>query len=570
MRRVRGLFIINEKDKYFHKYYMNIIREKFINKNNDVLVNIRKKETISEAYAMLFDLVIKFNKNSLLEKIIRRFEEIRQVSLRNNIVCPYHIDLSGKDIVISNMGNSQHSLWCSSMYLKYYTLTFNEKYKKIAEDIFESVLSSKYGKTAYIINWINSPNYPVKNKNNIFSIKMLTNAELFIIFGKEDLLKKQLELVRKMYNLKRGIYFSYYDLEKNIGFSNKSDIVDNFELAEGLLNCYWITKDNFYLDMVKKIVENCGRIVLRDNYILGFLQYYRFLQIFDRKIPKLIRIRYNNIGHKLKKEGVIESFEGFGDNNIFSHIYYLRTLIPKNIVVFGDSHSGIFRRIKNSGYNIICHSISGASLTGLPKRESKLMIKDKIINFINVNSFDKIFLKFGQVDIDLGYYYKRVVKNLNINFDDYIIELIQNYEDFLNTIIDRIDKKKVVIWGINPPTLIKQEDCLKYTERIIFENINDVSEREHYIEKLRNDILSLRERTEISKKFNKELEIFCNRKNILFVDTFKKFLNSDGVINSAFIDKNINDHHIRGIINASEEFKMTTDIFYNEIMKIKE
>ena len=51
------------------------------------------------------------------------------------------------------------------------------------------------------------------------------------------------------------------------------------------------------------------------------------------------------------------------------------------IKVYGDSHARIFKHLKIPGYNIICDNISGATISGLPKRISTLQVKNKIIDY---------------------------------------------------------------------------------------------------------------------------------------------------------------------------------------------
>ena len=138
----------------------------------------------------------------------------------------------------------------------------------------------------------------------------------------------------------------------------------------------------------------------------------------------------------------------------------------KKISVFGDSHSRIFKKINIKNIVLDVNNISGGTITGLAKRISTLEIKKTIIAYLQNQELDYLILKFGQVDIELGYYYKSVVKNDTFTKQEYIDIIIGKYKLFLEDILKYIDKSKIIIWGINPPALLSKKKCLLYTSRI--------------------------------------------------------------------------------------------------------
>jgi len=54
------------------------------------------------------------------------------------------------------------------------------------------------------------------------------------------------------------------------------------------------------------------------------------------------------------------------------------------------------------------------------------------IQFSNIINDVLICLKFGQVDLEYVYYYKKYVKKGNINIEDFTDELINIYLNFIN------------------------------------------------------------------------------------------------------------------------------------------
>lgn len=231
------------------------------------------------------------------------------------------------------------------------------------------------------------------------------------------------------------------------------------------------------------------------------------------------------------------------------------------IKIFGDSHSRVFKKIKLENYNIDVDSISGASLSGLFNKNSKLQVKSKILNYLQHNKPSFLILKFGQVDIDLQYYFRLVIKNEKIKKHEYINKLITNYIDFILEISKLYPKQQIIIYGINPPTLIDKQKCFKYTLRIIAEkNINDKIKN-----KLLNVIDNIEIRTQLSKLFNETCKKSCIKHNIKYTEVFDEILENNIVMKKF---TNNNDHHLKGIENDTSDFLPTNFLFRKSLLNI--
>ena len=231
------------------------------------------------------------------------------------------------------------------------------------------------------------------------------------------------------------------------------------------------------------------------------------------------------------------------------------------IKIFGDSHSRIFKKINLTKFTIDVDSISGASLSGLTNKNSQLQVKNKIIDYLHNNKPSFLIFKFGQVDIDLQYYFKIVIKNQKINKKEYVKNLIQNYIKFIDEISKIYPKHKIIIYGINPPTLIDKQKCFDYTLRIISEkNINNDIKN-----KLLNSIDNIEERTIFSKLFNKTCKYYCDKNNIKYIEVFDDLLENN-IIMSKYT--NNNDHHIKGIENDNSNFEPTNSLFKKSLINI--
>ena len=231
------------------------------------------------------------------------------------------------------------------------------------------------------------------------------------------------------------------------------------------------------------------------------------------------------------------------------------------IKIFGDSHSRIFKKINLNKYDIDVESISGASLSGLTNKNSQLQVKNKILNYLQNNKPSFLILKFGQVDIDLQYYFKIVMKNQKINKEIYIRNMINNYIKFIHELSKIYPKNKIIIYGINPPSLIDKQKCFEYTLRIIAEkNIN-----EDIKTKLLNNIESIQQRTSFSKLFNDTCKYYCNKNNIKYTEVFHEMIENN-IIMSKYT--NNNDHHIKGIENENSNFEPTNSLFKKSLINI--
>ena len=218
------------------------------------------------------------------------------------------------------------------------------------------------------------------------------------------------------------------------------------------------------------------------------------------------------------------------------------------VQVFGDSHSRIFKYLKPKNIEFNLKFISGATITGFGKRHSSLNVKNNILDFLKNNTINYkfIILKFGQVDIDLGYYYKIVINLINIK------------ENFLNEVIKYGVKDKLIIFGINPPSLIDKKNCFTYTKKIIIANELDKSLEEI----LFNNIPTYEKRVEISKYYNQKTAELCKKMNIKYLEIFDEFFLKDNkTLNQEFsLD---NDHHLNGICDGSN--KELNKIYNNKL-----
>lgn len=224
-----------------------------------------------------------------------------------------------------------------------------------------------------------------------------------------------------------------------------------------------------------------------------------------------------------------------------------------NILIFGDSHSVYFEMTSDilanrsyyQGINIDLHSIKGSTIQGFGKRESTLSTNRLIIDKLNERKYDKVVFAFGQVDVELGLYYKLLIKEESLEVDEYIGLLVDKYLSTVKEVAtdNALASGDVIIKAINSPVLIYDiNKAINYTKRIITENIDNHELIPSYTKKLKSIYPSAMERRDIHSKFNAKLKVACEASGFTYLDLNHYFIDDDGFINEKFIPAKRNHH----------------------------
>lgn len=152
-------------------------------------------------------------------------------------------------------------------------------------------------------------------------------------------------------------------------------------------------------------------------------------------------------------------------------------------LAYGDSHAKFFLTkplvLDRTGFAdeifISCAFIRAASIAGFRPRAGRLGVKKKIARGIDRERARRaqegapgavaVILAFGQVDLELGYYYRRLVKGEDISPGDYVEWLIGIYEDFLSGLV--APDLRVLLKGVNLTVLDHRRFAIRYIGKII-------------------------------------------------------------------------------------------------------
>lgn len=275
----------------------------------------------------------------LLESLCMRYDLIKNTKINENIInTAFKTCMESKKkfnvpcsvtIVPDNNQNTQHFLWCARLFYNHYKNCNIEKYKDLSREIVNYVCDNHvYLDTKILINWINCEKW--NSKANRVSIKSLTCAEMLIIFDKEDYLNATLEFIKnEIYNPDTHLFYSYYDFEIKKGLNKLETFLhENLEIAEGLFNCYEITKNEELFNFTKNIVEaSCQEIKINKNVNnLSRLQCYYWAKKYNIDIDlTFIKLEVDKIIEIYEKSGIISPYTNYKKkNNVFGHIYLQR------------------------------------------------------------------------------------------------------------------------------------------------------------------------------------------------------------------------------------------------------
>jgi len=252
----------------------------------------------------------------------------------------------------------------------------------------------------------------------------------------------------------------------------------------------------------------------------------RFLSQSVNRARDLEKLRdvflHPRVFHLLDSVQILKKLFYFGGEKLVtdffrSHADSYRT----DLAVIGDSHAG-----STFGTRVFSKTIPpvfvlpGATIAGFGKRKSTLGVFSNCHKVIAALNPSMLLFKFGQVDVDLGIYYRLFVKGMDLDIDDFFVNITK---DYIQSICDLPKTTKYIVCGINMPTLVDTDTAAKYTSRVIFENKKDESLVKELYLKLQQNIPSYEERFQRSLMFNATLRATCERHGLPYFDHVDMF-----------------------------------------------
>ncbi len=199
-------------------------------------------------------------------------------------------------------------------------------------------------------------------------------------------------------------------------------------------------------------------------------------------------------------------------------------MIKKKVLVLGDSHSDIFKNLKIKKYLIFSYeflvkSVGGATASGLKNPNSKTKAYEIFNDALKHEKYDHIIMMLGEVDTGFVIWYR--AKKYGISADESLKVTVETYSSFMN----KIKSKRLTVISAPLPTI---KDGQTWGE----------------VANLRKEITaSQKERTDLTIKFNKIIQEYCERNTIKYLNLDNYVLGKDGLLLEEYYSKNPLDHH---------------------------
>ena len=214
--------------------------------------------------------------------------------------------------------------------------------------------------------------------------------------------------------------------------------------------------------------------------------------------------------------------------------------------IIGDSHTAVL------SCHATVHTVHGGSARGLSRKTSRLQAGETVRTIIRSHPRDAFALKFGQVDIEHVFAFKRFL-DPNLRTEDEIETTVKSYMKSYISFVDELLAEGVCLRGIvcvHPPSIPRTSDWLNNLKVRCWEN-QEVSSP--------NMVRFLRELNESAceeydsrfarhQRLNRALADACAQRGLEFLDYFDALLDdASGHLRPECAPACTEDHHIGGL-----------------------
>lgn len=217
-----------------------------------------------------------------------------------------------------------------------------------------------------------------------------------------------------------------------------------------------------------------------------------------------------------------------------------------NVTIFGDSHARYFfctplqlRRMSRfrRPFEIRGQPIDAASIAGFRPGRTTLGTKEIIADALA--EADLLVLAFGQVDLELGYYYRLCIKGEALTPGRYVNWLIGLYDDFVSGL--GFPRKRVLLKGVNLTVLTEKQFAVGYISRIIDETAPEAAAKT-----LQASVLDEAVQNAMHLNYNDRLRAFAEGIGAWYFDINQEIRNHNALlprIDGRFLPAQA-DHHV--------------------------
>ncbi len=154
-------------------------------------------------------------------------------------------------------------------------------------------------------------------------------------------------------------------------------------------------------------------------------------------------------------------------------------------------------------------------MTGFGRRSSALGVQSRALRLVRTHEHlcGITVFAFGQVDVELGLYYRWLFKDAKIDALAFFEEIIDIY---IRNITEIASSARPIIKGINQTVLVDQNRAVAYVSRIISENSATPTQAKELAKTLATLYPEIQRRLELTTQFNQILRDYAKKYDLTY------------------------------------------------------
>ncbi len=227
--------------------------------------------------------------------------------------------------------------------------------------------------------------------------------------------------------------------------------------------------------------------------------------------------------------------------------------------VIGDSHSAqLVRRSSRNGrwllpLHWLCHAASARGLANAEGRSGASGVVRRALEVSGALGIPAV-LKFGQVDLEFVYAFKRIEEDRLAfdpdHYDAFVDETVARYADALADLAPAARRERIAVASVFPPSLSDRAWRNGYVNAAaadLHASTSGVKDEGVDLRRAvsRLSIPDLRIRTAAHARFNARLKAAADALGFSYLDQFQSFLGADGLLKPNLRGAGGADHHLR-------------------------
>ena len=198
---------------------------------------------------------------------------------------------------------------------------------------------------------------------------------------------------------------------------------------------------------------------------------------------------------------------------------------PTKITILGDSHSLVFKQYKGDDYQFNIGVVHGATARGAINPNTKTNSLAIYKGILEKEQSDKIAIMLGEVDCGYLIWYKNKFEDLSV--ESQLEESLFKLSEFVNLHVKNYyQPEDIILIAAPPPTIEDNTD-------------------KRFLAGARSSVdASLRERMELTLKYNKRLKDIADKEGYKYIDIMDK-VTEDFKVKKEYLSDDPHDHHLK-------------------------